>query len=97
MRPRVYKKRAKRNETARRQYTIRAVPAAVDSALRQRARREGKSLNAVVVEALRRGLALSAEPVVHHDLDFAAGTWVEDAAFDEAMKDFERIDDEACR
>ena len=33
------------------QYTIRAVPDEIDRALRQRARRESKSLNAVVIDA----------------------------------------------
>ena len=36
------------------QYTIRRIPQTVDSALRKRARNEGKSLNAVAVEALAR-------------------------------------------
>ena len=37
------------------QYTIRSVPEAIDRAVRHRARREAKSINAVVVEALARG------------------------------------------
>ena len=77
-----------------RQYTIRAVPARVDRELRKRAKAEGKSLNAVIVAVLEQAVAPSTEPVVHHDLDFLIGTWVEDPAFDEAMKDCERIDED---
>ena len=77
------------------QYTIRAVPDAIDRAVRKRARREAKSLNAVVVEALARGLELDAAPTVHTDLDHLIGTWEEDPGFDRAVATFERIDDDA--
>lgn len=80
-----------------RQYTIRAVPEEVDRALRQRARREARSLNAVVVEALARGLELEAEPVRHTDLDDLIGTWQEDPDFDRAVADFERVDGDAWK
>lgn len=76
----------------RRQYTIRSVPERVDRELRKRAKAEGKSLNAVILEALEKAVAAEHGPVLHHDLDFLIGTWVEDPAFDEAMNDFERID-----
>lgn len=75
------------------QYTIRAVPAAIDRALRLRAKQEVKSLNAVAVEALARGLELDAEPVQHTDLDALIGSWREDKAFDRAVADFERVDE----
>lgn len=77
-----------------RQYTIRAVPPAIDRALRRRAKQESKSLNTVAVEALARGLELDAKPVVYTDLDKFFGSWQEDKAFDEAMADFERIDED---
>ena len=83
--------------TMSRQYTIRAVPAAIDKELRRRAKRESKSLNAVVVEALCRGLELSLNPVEHTDLDFLIGSWQEDPSFDQAIADFDRIDEEACK
>jgi hypothetical protein len=73
------------------QYTILAVPVAIDRALRQRARREAKSLNAVAVEALARGLKLDAKPVDHTDLDALIGSWQEDKAFDRTIADFERF------
>ena len=77
------------------QYTIRAVPDAIDRAVRQRAKREAKSLNAVVVEALARGLELDAAPAVHTDLDHLIGTWQEDPEFDRTIAAFERIDEDA--
>ena len=76
------------------QYTLRAVPAAIDLALRQRARDEDKSLNAVALEALARGLELEANSVEHTDLDALIGSWEEDKAFDLAIAEFERIDEE---
>jgi len=77
------------------QYTIRAVPDEIDRALRQRARRESKSLNTVVIDALARGLALDVAPVRHTDLDHLVGTWQEDPQFDRAVAEFDRIDDES--
>lgn len=76
------------------QYTIRQVPKQVDEALRQRVREEGRSLNAVVLELLERGLGLSGKPVRHHDLDDLAGTWVDDPEFDKAITDMDQIDQE---
>lgn len=76
------------------QYTIRSIPDAIDSALRRLAKQESKSINAVAVEALARGLQLDAAAIEHTDLDSLVGSWQEDAAFDQAVADFERIDDE---
>ncbi len=80
-----------------RQYTIRAVPSAIDRALRRRARQEARSLNAVAVEALARGLELDAQAVEHSDLDALIGSWQEDKAFDRAIADFDRVDEEAWK
>lgn len=79
------------------QYTIRTVPPAIDRALRRRAKQEAKSLNAVAVEALARGLELDAAPVEHADLDSLIGSWQEDKAFDRAIADFERVDEAAWK
>ncbi len=79
------------------QYTLRGVSASIDDAARRRAKNEGKSLNAVAVEALARGLNLDVKIIVHDDLDDLIGSWQEDPAFDTAMADFERIDEEAWR
>ena len=79
------------------QYTIRAVPDALDRAVRQRARRDEKSINAVVVEAIARGLELDAKPAVYTDLDELIGTWQEDPGFDSAIAVFERVDEDAWK
>ncbi len=80
-----------------RQYTIRAVPAAIDRALRRRAKEEAKSLNAIVVETLARGLNLVGQPTIHTDLDALIGSWQQDPAFDRAIADFEQVDPEAWK
>lgn len=79
------------------QYTLRAIPDAIDSTLRHRAKNEGKSLNAVAIEALARGLELDAKVVQHTDLDGLIGSWQEDPLFDRAVADFERVDEEAWK
>ncbi len=72
------------------QYTLRAVPKAVDLALRRKARGEGRSLNAVAVETLARGLELDAREPANTELDDLVGSWVEDPGFDLAQEDFSR-------
>jgi hypothetical protein len=76
------------------QYTIRSVPKALDAMLRDRARKEGKSLNEMVLQALARAMGFSKEPVRQRDLSRMAGTWVEDPEFDGAIEDQDRIDEE---
>jgi plasmid stability protein len=74
------------------QYTLRGIPPSVDRALRARARREGRSLNDVAVDALRAAVGEGGS-LVHDDLDDLAGTWEEDPAFDAAIEDQRRIDE----
>ncbi len=85
----------KRRQTE--QYTIRGVPEAVGASLRDRARREGKSLNKIAIEALMRGLGLSSDMIQSTDLDDLAGTWIEDPAFDEAIREMDRVDEETWK
>jgi hypothetical protein len=80
-----------------RQYALHGVPTAIDRALRRHARQEAKSLNAIAVAALARGLELDAKPVEYTDLDALVGSWQEDPAFDRAIADFERVDEEAWK
>ena len=75
------------------QYTIRQIPLEVNEAVRAYSVREGCSLNKAVVETLRKGSGVSDEPVVHHDLDFMAGTWIADAQCDAALAEFDRVDE----
>ena len=79
------------------QYTIRNVPKALDSMLREKAKNEGKSLNLVVLEAIARALGIPNEPVRQRDLSELAGTWIEDPEFDRAIEDQDRIDESLWR
>lgn len=76
------------------QYTIRDIPKRVDDRLRESAAHYGVSLNQAAREALSRGLGVNSEPLVHDDLNDLIGTWVDDPAFDKAMKSMDRIDTE---
>jgi len=79
------------------QYTIRKVPDTLDTALRRRAREQGKSLNEVTIEALARGAGVSGEPCRRHDLHDIAGTWRNDRAFDRALEAQDAVDEESWR
>lgn len=79
------------------QYTLRNVPKQVDRLLRERARREGKSLNEVVLEALARVLGLEGVPTVHRNLRDIAGTWTRDKDTESALDDQRRIDRDLWR
>jgi hypothetical protein len=76
------------------QYTIRGIPPTVDVALRERARAAGKSLNEVAIEALTEGAGVAGTPRQRRNFDHIAGTWQEDKAFDEAIADQDRIDED---
>jgi hypothetical protein len=66
------------------QYTIRYVPAKVDLVLRNRAKKTGKSLNEVALEALAKGSGVSPE-ATFDDLDWFIGNkTLDDKSFDEA-------------
>ena len=75
------------------QYTIRNVPDYLDEALRVSARREGKSLNEVVLAALVRGAGLAERKRIKRDLSDIVGTWQEDPAFESAISDQQKIDE----
>ena len=79
------------------QYTLRQIPPVLDEALRRKSRRDGKSINQTAIEVLHTGLALNGDSVIHRDLDFMAGTWVEDASFDQAIRDQDRVDSKLWR
>lgn len=76
------------------QYTIRGVPERLDQRLRRLAEEEGKSLNAVLIRLLERGLGIGEEEVRHHDLDDLIGSWVSDPECEAALEDQRRIDPE---
>jgi len=74
------------------QYTVRGIPQRVDAALRRKAKQQGISLNQATVDAIAHGLGLLGERPLHHDLDDLVGTWVEDPAFDEAIREMDTVD-----
>ena len=73
------------------QYTIRNIPKPVDRALCAKGRKERKSLNQVIVEAMQDGLGLNPKPVKYRDLEWFAGTWVEDPEFDLAIAEQDQV------
>ncbi len=79
------------------QYTLRGIPPAVDSALRDRAKVAGKSLNEAAIDALTEGAGLTSVPRKRRDLADIAGTWKADKAVEAALADQDRIDEELWR
>jgi len=79
------------------QYTIRNVPAAVDRALRQRARTERRSLNAVAVDALAQGAGIDLASEPRRDLSRIAGSWQDDPDFEAAIAAQDQIDESLWR
>lgn len=80
------------------QYTVRAIPAHVDRALRRKAAAERKSLNTVLRDALIREADVEdPQRRVHTDLDALAGTWLDDPAFDEAIQAQDQVDSSLWR
>jgi len=76
------------------QYTVRAVPEAVDQRLRQLVRERGVSFNTVAVEALAKAVGVAAVPANYDDLDALAGSWIEDPAVDRTLAGFGKVDRE---
>ncbi|MEI8243101.1 MAG: hypothetical protein WCI17_07530 [bacterium] len=76
------------------QYTVRAVPEAVDQRLRQMVCERGVSFNTVAVESLAKAVGVSSEPACYDDLDALAGSWIEDPAVDRVLAGFGKVDEE---
>lgn len=77
--------------------SLRGIDTETANRLKAEASRRGVSVNALVIELVRRGVGLrprGARRPVHHDLDELAGTWKkrEAAAFLGAISDFEKVD-----
>lgn len=79
------------------QYTLRGIPSAVDSALRDRARTAGKSLNEAAIEALAEGAGLTSVPRKRRELGDIVGTWKADKAVEAALADQDRVDEDLWR
>lgn len=79
------------------QYTIRGIPPAVDSALRDRARVAGKSLNEAAIDALVEGAGVIGAPRKRRDLGDVAGTWKTEKAVESALAAQDRVDEDLWR
>lgn len=73
------------------QYTVRNISPSLGDAIRRKAGAEGKSINEIYLEALGAVVGLNTLKIRHHDLDFLAGTWVEDAKVDAALDSERKI------
>ena len=78
------------------QYTIRGVPQAVDTALRERARAAGKSLNEAAVDALAEGSGMAGAAQAAGLADIAR-TWRAEKAVESALADQDRVDEDLWR
>ena len=78
--------------------TLRGIDDAVSAALKEKARREDTSINAVVLGILKASLGLEKKKrsTIHTDLDHLAGTWSKEDAdeFAGVVSDFDRVDEE---
>jgi hypothetical protein len=78
--------------------SLRSIDAEMADALKKRAKYEGRSINATVLNLLREavGLTKKKRTRVYHDLDDLVGTWTEkdEQLFKKATKYFDRIDEE---
>ncbi len=66
--PAIYAYTAYINKKRKIQHTIRDVPEAVDSRLRQRATSEEISLNQAALQAMERGLGMAGQPIRYRSL-----------------------------
>ena len=78
--------------TALKQYTVRNIPRSVDRALKRKALEKGKSLNALLLEALCKEAGIAGESEVHHELDFLIGSWVHDPEVENALNSQRVVD-----
>ena len=70
------------------------VPTEVVETLMRRAAEEGKSVSAVALEALIKGLRRAVPVVRKRDLSRFSGTWIEDPEVDAALQTFREIDED---
>ncbi len=77
--------------------TIRGIDETTARILKERAKKEGVSVNAVLLKTLRESLGLEKRrrTVIYDDLDHLAGTWSEKdfVEFQKRIADFEIVDE----
>jgi hypothetical protein len=79
------------------QYTIRNIPKVVDAALRRRAKRQGKTLNEVTVQAITEALGLVAESPRRRSVRDILGARPKDVELEAALDAQRQIDPELWR
>jgi hypothetical protein len=79
------------------QYTIRGVPEAVDAALRERAKRDDRSLNETAVTALAEGVGLSGLTRRRRDVSPLIRHWKRDRVLEREIEQQDRIDPDMWR
>jgi plasmid stability protein len=79
--------------------TLRGVDPELEARLRAVASRESRSVNAAILDILRRSLGVQAGKTPYTDLDSLAGGWTEAdlAEFRERTRPFDQIDEELWR
>lgn len=78
------------------QLTLRGIPDHVETGIREKARKSGRSLNRVSIELLESALDLKPRNAQKRDLSRLAGQWSEEEGdeFDRLAQTFEQIDEE---
>lgn len=79
------------------QYTVRNIPPKVDKALRNRAKKQGKSFNQTVVDALKKAVGVDKDTKEYHDLDWFIGSGGISPEAEAAFKEQRVIDEELWR
>ena len=78
--------------------TLRGIDEKTAEALKERAQKEGTSVNAVTLRLIRESLGLDKRKrnVIYNDLDHLAGTWNQEEAaeFERNTAVFEKVDEE---
>jgi plasmid stability protein len=78
--------------------TLRGIDEKTAEALKERAQKEGSSVNAVTLRLIRESLGLDKRKrnVIYNDLDHLAGTWSQEevAEFERNTAVFEKVDEE---
>lgn len=78
--------------------TLRGIDDRIAAALKEKARKEGTSVNAIMVRLLKESLGIEKKKrgVVYDDLDHLAGTWSKKDAteFERATSVFEKVDED---
>ena len=77
--------------------TMRGVDEEMSKVLKEKAKKEGISVNTILLKLIREGLGLSKKrrTVIYDDLDRLAGGWSEEdyKEFQDKIADFEIVDD----